>query len=107
MEEKLLDEYDEDSVAFQNEKQKTIENKKKVCWWNLTLAIIGFISGNLLISKIQMIAGFIIMGISLVCSIVLRKKYKVWPQVVLIILGILPDIFILYNVIVNGIDFQW
>ncbi len=107
MNERLLDEYDEDSVVFQDAKDKRLQEKKKCCWWNILLACVGFISGNFLINKVQVIIGFIIMGISLICTVALRKKYKMWPQIVLIVLGILPNLFIAYHVWFNGVKFEW
>lgn len=84
MDEKLYSEdeqFDEDNVK--NKK----EPKKKFCLWLFLVSLAGGLLGMFLIE----LPALIVMVIALILTFVYRKKYKIWPQLIVI----LPNLVLL------------
>lgn len=84
-----LDQYDED-ITKNKEK-----HKKKFCWWLFLISVIGAVLAMFLIQ----IPALIVITIALILTFKNRKKYIIWPQVIVILPNLILLLFFMYTFI--------
>ena len=97
-EEEYVNVYDEDTNRELNKK-----NKKKFCLWNFLISLVGA-GFNMYFMPIP---GFLLLAVSLIISFLFRKKYKVMPQLVVIVLSTTLHIFYIYITSLPGVQITY
>jgi len=94
-EDEYINVYDEDAKEMSDRCKK-----KKFCWWNFLISLLGA-GFNMYFMPIP---GFCLLVLSLILSIVFRKKYKISPQLVIIVLSTALHLFYTYATSLPGVE---